>query len=654
MTHLLTRVARMRSSDDEGSALAIALVFLMIFGVYVGIVLDFSTTGQRSTVTVQDESVATYSADGALEGAINEVARTSNLGVDPGTASPPAASPCFTLPAGELGNPAPVTVQCQPRTGSGATVGGSADLPDQAVLALSTDPAEGVTLTNTADVTTEGSVLVNRRLTVPNRASVTSSGSIEAGTCAVTGSATPACTTGPVPGDPSWPAGTTYPAVVTSVPACSTPVVRLDPGTYLSRAALQRVLNCRNTVVWFSPGVYYFDFRDATRQLVAGNGDVVVGGTPSGWSPGTTAPGSVPTPSAANPDVSACDVSRQGVEFVFAGDSRLVTSSRSSVQLCSERTGSGAQHVVLRGLAASTAALPVTTPSAGAATRTAQSGTGTRWRRQARGAAVNGQVADVTVPANGSSRILRIGPFPADLVPAEATNLSVDITATEQLSGPGTVWIRVTDGGATVLPPQRLRTCPGSGCSDTSLQADTVTITDPTLSPTLVNRMYVEVQVRSGPGAATAAALDGITVDVNFSAPMLPTSGSGSTAPYVSGGGGSTALLTSSGSAANTVLALHGTVYAPLAAVDLRVTSVRYPVVDRGLVVRHLRVQSTSAAGYSGPMVSVPEPTRTPREVILVAEDGAGNRLARARVRFTDPGSPGGRATADVLEWSVD
>ncbi len=654
MTGLRARLGRVRSSGDEGSALAIALVFLMIFGVYVGIVLDFSTTGQRSTLTVQDESVTTYSADGAVEGAINEVARTSSLGVDPGTASPPAAGPCFTLPSGELGNTGPVTVQCQPRTGSGAIVGSSADLPDQAVLALSSDPAEGVALTNTADVTTTGSVYANQLLTVPNRAGLTSSGSIEAGTCAVTGSATPACTSGPVPGDPSWPAGSTYPAVVTSVPACSTPVVRLDPGTYLSRAALQRVLNCRNTVVWFSPGVYYFDFRDATRQLVAGNGDVVVGGTPAGWTPGTTPPGSVPTPSAANPDVSACDEGRQGVEFVFAGDSRLVTNARSSVQLCAERTGSGAQHIVLRGLAAPTAALAVATPSAGAATRTAQSGTGTRWRRQARGAAVNGQVADVTVPANGSSRILRIGPFPADLVPAEATSLSVDVTATEQLSGPGTVWTQITDGGATVLPPQRLRTCTGSGCSDTSLQADRVTITDPGLTPALVNRMYVEVQVRSGPGAATTAALDGITVQVDFSAPMLPTSGSGSAAPYVSGGGGATALLTSTGSAANTVLALHGTVYAPLAAVDLRVTSVRYEIVDRGLVVRHLRLGTTSSPGYTGAMVSVPEPARAPRDVILTAEDGSGTRLARARVRFTDPGSPGGRATAEVLEWSVD
>ncbi len=641
MTRLRKRVRRVRSNGDTGSALAIALVFLMVFGVYVGIVLEFSTTGQRSTLSVRDEGAATYAAGGALEGAINEVAGSSTVGVDPGTSSPPVSSPCFTLPAGELDNPAPITVECQPRENSGAVAGSPASQPGQALLALSGHPAEGVALTGSADVSTDGSVHANRLLDVPGGARLTSSTEIKAGTCSVAGTATPACVTGPVPGDPGWGGPTTYPEVVTSLPSCSGRVARLDPGTYLSRTNLQRVINCANTVVWFTPGVYYFDFRDGNRELVIGNGDVVVGGTPSGWVPGTTPSNALPVPTAANPDTSACDENSQGVDFVFGDDSRIDVRSRGSMQLCAERTGSTSQHVVLRGLATTSAPLPAAVPSAGAATRARQSGSGTRWSQVARGAVVDGRTARVVVPAAGSSRTVRIGPFPADLVPPEATGISVTVTATHSRTGSGTTRVRVTDGGGTALPWA-------------ALAPDDAVVTGPALTPTLVNAMYVEIAVTGGGAGTTTETLDGITVAVDFSAPMRPTSGTGSATPY--GAGAPTALLSSAGSAANTVLALHGTVYAPLGAVDLAMTNVPYEVIDRGIVARHLRLAMTSAPGYAGALVSVPALARSPRVVILVAQDAGGGRLARALVRFTDPSGPGpaGRAAAEVLEWSVD
>ena len=179
-----------------------------------------------------------------------------------------------------------------------------------------------------------------------------------------------------------------------------------------------------------------------------------------------------------------------------------------------------------------------------------------------------------------------------------------------------------------------------------------MTITDPALTPrwsTDVRRDPV-----TGGGAATAADLDGITVEVDFSAPMLPDLRIRLRDAVRRGA--PTALLSSAGSAANTVLALHGTVYAPLGAVDLAMTNVPYEVIDRGIVARHLRLAMTSAPGYAGALVSVPALARSPRVVILVAQDAGGGRLARALVRFTDPSGPGpaGRAAAEVLEWSVD
>ena len=100
MTTLAARLSAVRRSRDEGSALAIALVFLMIFGVYVGTVLQFASTGQRTAGTVRDEATDTYAGGGAIDGAINAIRGTTGTGVDPGTASPPAASPCFYLARG--------------------------------------------------------------------------------------------------------------------------------------------------------------------------------------------------------------------------------------------------------------------------------------------------------------------------------------------------------------------------------------------------------------------------------------------------------------------------------------------------------------------------------------------------------------------------
>lgn len=653
MTGVFARVDAVRSSGDRGSALAIALAFLMVFGVYVGAVLQFAAAGQRSTVLVQEEATSTYAGGGGIDAAINQVSGSLSTGVDPGTATPPAASTCFTLPAGELGNPTPITVSCQPRSGSGGYLGGLSSQPGQSVLAVSGHASEGVVLTAAARVKTTGSVYANRLLNVPTGATLTSApAEVKAGTCTVAGTSTPPCVTSTVPSAPSWPGPTAYPQVVTSTPACTSPVVALSPGTYLSRVDLQDVLDCGNTVVWFQPGVYYFDFRGGgSRELVVGNNDVVVGGTPSGWTPGVTPRGSVPFPTAASPGTSACDVSQQGVDMVFAGDSRINVASGGDLQLCAEQTGAGSQHVVLRGLSAQSAALPVTQPTAGTATDAQDTGSGTRWTNEDEGAAIDDDYATVDVPRNGSARPLRVGPFPDNLVPPEATNISVTVDVSNSLDGPGTMSVRINDDASTILAPVALRTCPPAGCADTAVRTDSVTINDPALTSTLVNDLYVDVMVSSGNGGATDTEVDGVTVSVDFSAPMRPTSGSGVSMPY--GGGTPTALLRSAGASPATVLSLHGTVYAPLAAVDLANTSVPYVVVDRGIVVRHLRLAMTNAAAYTGPLISVPALPQDPRTVVMTAVDAGGRTLARALVSFSNPAGTANGTSPRVLEWSI-
>jgi hypothetical protein len=138
---------------------------------------------------------------------------------------------------------------------------------------------------------------------------------------------------------------------------------------------------------------------------------------------------------------------------------------------------------------------------------------------------------------------------------------------------------------------------------------------------------------------------------------MRATSGTGVAAPYVTTQTTTTTpILRTAGAFPATVVALHGTVDAQAAAVDLGVTSVPYVVVDRGLAVRHLQSSMTLAAGYTGPLISVPALSRAPRRVLLEAKDPSSVVLARADVTFGN--AAGAAATTDgavptVNEWSV-
>jgi hypothetical protein len=646
------RLRAVQASGEAGSTLALALVFLMFFGVYVGTVLQFAATGQRTAVSVEAEAVSTYAGGGAIDGAINEIRTDLTAGVDPGGSGPPASTLCFNLPADALGNASDITVRCQPRTGSGSNTA-LASAPEHAVLALTDDPAEGVYVPPLSNVRVRGSIASDESLEVGFFSGLTSSGTISAASCTISAwsvvTPAPDCSAAGVP-DPAWSgAPTTYPSVVPTLPGCSTPLVTLSPGTYLSRQALQAVLDCANTVVWFQPGTYYFDFRDGGTHEIAVTNAVVVGGTPSGWTPGVTAAGSVPVPTAASPNRSACDTSAPGVDFVFGADSRLsVTTTNAKVELCAAETGTAQQHVVLRGLANQLGPYAVAQPTAGTATAAVNSGTGAQWSNPtSNGAAVGGGTTSVSVTRGNTSRALRVGPFTTGLVPPDATGISVTVEVRGRMSaGPGTQSVRLTNG-STTTPLTTLRTCPmPAGCTETALRTDSVTIpvADSPTADDFVNALSVDVLVSSANvaspnGGTTTAFVDGVTVRVNFTAPLRATAAA-------------TTLLRTSGSANNMTVAMHGTVYAPGAAVDLAFTNVPYVVIDRGLAVRHARLAMAPANGYAGPLISVPDPAQGPRRVLLTAQDASGRQLGRAYVTFSD-GSGSNGSNPQVTEWSV-
>jgi len=643
---------RLRASGDDGSALALALTFLMVFGLIIGVVLQFATTGQRITLSVRDEAMSTYAGGGALDGAINAIRGSLSTGT-----ATAGSTTCFTVSPNELANPTAVTVTCDPRADSGSALGGgSASQPNESVLALSSDTTEGISVAAASVLPTQGDVLANKRLTVPVGATLTSSGSVRAGTCSTAGTVNPNCTVAAAgtASDPAWPGpATASTPLAAALPACGT-VVTLSPGIYRSAAALQTVLNCGSAVVWFRPGTYFFDFRDAgTHELTVGTGDVVVGGAASGWTPGTTAATAVPYPTAAAPTTSACDVSAAGVDMVFGGDSRVNVVTGGRMQLCALVTGASNQHIVVRGLAS--AASVASTTTAAAATSASSNATGAwSWDTPASGAVVDGTTAHVKIPntGKGPSKLTLAG-LGAAIVPTDATAVSVSVTVTETVTGTGNTTLTLKPGAGATPPAQTLADCPGSRTCNAGgfVPGNTDTATFTGLTAAQVNGMSFDVTVNNPNTSAVDAWIDGITVAVAFTVPVPAVSGTAVAQPYVSGSTTTTALLKASGG--TTVLALHGTVYAPASVVDLGLTSVAWTVADRGVVLRHLSSSMTAAAGYSGPLISVPALGQAKRRVVLTATDADGAALARADVTFANAAGTRNGSIPTVLEWSI-
>jgi len=637
---------RLRASDDDGSALAIALTFLMVFGLLIGVVLQFATTGQRTTLTVRDEATSTYAGGGALDAAINKVRSTLTSGV-----APSGATSCFSLPAGLLGNPTAVGVTCQPRPTSGAPLSGSTDSqPGFAVTALSATAGEGVSVTS-GTTTLKGGAAVNGALTVASGATLDSTGyPVGAGTCPASGSGAvlDSCTPGTGVSDPAYPGPSTATAVQhTALQACGA-TMTLQPGIYRSASALQAVLNCNGATIVLSSGTYFFDFQDGgTHELVFDGGaprnSVIVGGARSG---------------------SSCLPGSPGVDLAFGGDSRLRVQS-GKVDLCAlvPQNDTTQQHIVLRGLAATTTVATTSTASGASASSVVP---GTPWTNPNNGAAINTPPVTTTTKIAGNGKpdaILRVALL-STVVPADAQNISATITVRESIDTgiAGTTTTAALRGPTgTTIATRALTTCssPATPCTGVLRDDTTTAITSLTVAQLNGTPTPATIDVRlSKPGGGNAdGVIDGVTLNLTYDLPIRPA------CTLVSPTGGCVAaslppgsLLTAIGAYGTTPLALHGTVYAPSSTVDLRLTSVTATVVDRGVVVRHLASSMTVAVGAPA-AISIPDIGRRPRHLLMVARDASGAELGRADVKFADAAGAGaGSGNGDiptVREWSV-
>ncbi|MFN2606539.1 MAG: hypothetical protein ABR511_01390 [Acidimicrobiales bacterium] len=322
----------------------IALAFLAVFSLFLATLLNFAQTGLKVGATVEGQRKVLYSADGAIQTEIRAL-QPSN-----GDCASPQSVSSVTL------NGQAVSISCtQGLTGTGGS-NTSLNTPGKAILTLSTNAGEtGINQSSNNNIKVHGGVFSNSNIAVQPSSSITvENGDVKARS---------GCTGGPIsvvtPGfgkdcafngtdptgsDPNYPPATSTLPPVQTVPACSSAVktIKLLPGTYSDSTALNNLSGgaCKGDLIWFSPGVYYFEFSTAapiwTVSGGQGSGGSVqfVGGTPKGWTytnpaarPAVTMPGSCATATDPAPN--------DGVQFIFGGISQMAF-SHGNMELCAQ------------------------------------------------------------------------------------------------------------------------------------------------------------------------------------------------------------------------------------------------------------------------------------------------------------------------------
>ena len=136
-----------RAAGEQGATLILALVFLATIGLMAIAILGFGDASMRATGAYREERGKNYSADGALDAAINRVRSDPTIGRDPALypgdkCNPDNDQAVIRLPA--TGTNAAMVVSCEVEAGSGS--GEPTDLgssPPYALLTLGDRRSDG-------------------------------------------------------------------------------------------------------------------------------------------------------------------------------------------------------------------------------------------------------------------------------------------------------------------------------------------------------------------------------------------------------------------------------------------------------------------------------------------------------------------------------
>ncbi len=631
--------------DEEGAALLMALVFLLLFAIAVPALLGFSFSSIRYATTVEDRGRVAYAGDGAVESAIANLRANATLGVEGG----PACDSTVNL------NGTPVLVRCAPKPGSGAVTtsgGGPAsplNTPSQAIFITGTDTSEiGLDKASNSNVRIGGNVLSRNTVIVQPASLLEVTGDVRASlgcdATRITATGTTHCAT-PVAAHPTWSPDLAAAPARRTAPACAPGIVARLPGRDDDAAALNALTNgaCPGRTIHFAPGAYYFEFTGATRE----------------WSmtdPNTTVVGGTLLPAGGDciPDAPA------GVQWVFGADSRIRIHN-GKLNLCAT-PHTDRQRIAIFGLSQSVGVVPSTTLPAATSTTAVTTG----WTnvpatagRNGSELAGDGRHVEIAVKGGETGRVTQtfsMAPLPAGSIVEQAIVRVVHQEAPlNRMADPTLTLAAGTSTTSFTIPASSSQWTTHDLDATAWFAADPSRLSGP--NPTLTYSVAGTHISQAG-----TARLDGIAIVVRYRvAGMNATSGC-----LLEKFGTGCSLITTLGNPSR--LIVRGTIYAPNATLDLLATNQSEQVADRGIVARAMRLSVTASAPVGYQMVSVPTSGGSPpvattadRNVTLTAcprdtstggcakrGDGSDDVLVSTDVRFPSAGGP-----AVVVRWLV-
>ncbi|MFL6238893.1 MAG: hypothetical protein ACJ735_05290 [Actinomycetes bacterium] len=645
----LDHVAKRMRRTEDGSALILALIIVVVVGLMMTAVLSFAGDSLTTTPKLRDLRNQTDYASGAVQGAVDSIRSSSVLG-STRTTCPTYFPGATTSDPGADGHSFAVSCRAQDTSG-----GGQPDQPNWAIQTLGTAAGEGVNdSSGNGLLTIDGGVYSNRQISVGGGAAnvmqIIGSAYAE-GSCTPLARITTTDVSGPrcnytdsthLGDDPNYVSAVGNAAALTELitsagadpaPTCPTAsVVRFAPGYYSETPATllaNLAPSCAGSAWWFKPGKYYFNYD--------GNWDVgtVIAGTPHGnWVTGTSSPAL---------DGTDCDAVQPGVQFIFGGATTVTVGHMHAFEICgpvaSQQFTGAPQHIVVFGLKSGSA------PSTQTATLTADQ-TPTSVNPHALTPAVAAQTIDglsaVAAIAANQTATLAYSSFNDVPTGAHVTGalLTVNATVPKRTAAQVVVTTASHPSGQTISVP--------SGCSAGCDLDISAALSAPYWRDlNSLTLRYVATGAGNLSGVATPS-VDGIALSTTYTAPALQQLQC------------TTACTFFDASVPDVTVYVHGTVYTPTAGWNLELQNKSDALFDRGVVVRTLTLNNNPSFKQTDSPFQLPNAGPFDRQVLFTATfDGVPK--TRACVLYTDhttlpdgsrgPAFPGYRVT--VQRWSA-
>lgn len=695
-------------NDDEGVALILALIFVLVMALTVTALLPYTSTGLSASTAVRDVRSIQNAADGAVDQAINSIRGSFLLGASPACTG---AGPFPVYSAPDFADPAPGTgvTKVQVEYCNDAT---STPPPDQPPYALQTLTG-GIDVDGNAPLVVAGGILASGKVSVKGtmqsvnvQGDLFATGDCEAKSllfvsgverCANTTPAykpPPALNADPDPSsDPlSSIVDPALPTVVDPLGACPIggavdSVVTFSPGLYTESPFPDPVActGAKHTVWWFTPGNYYFDFPDSTFTSVNGRypdtaaefsaqNITIVGGTPANWNPTTSVSSNVEDLFIKDPNHTkpACDEGSPGAVFAFGGPSSISVgtgaTSPNHAEICSGDVGT--QHLSFFGVRDGTSRTSIAASTLGVPAAASPVGS-TTYAPPDAVRAIDGTAAVATVTgavAGIHSATTTVGSF-SGLFPAVIPEGSIITSAQLRINH----WTEGTVGGATAADKVVPSIIYQSDGYTTPTKKD---LTHTQAQPPISAGDVVLLPLTTSPGTpgwrALKKSLSNLTVqftadgsalsDVNKKTPAEVAVSHldgiqlevGFIAPKVE----RTRCIPSGTAPCNLVtnkvddaLFPHGTVYAPRSVIEATVHGYSSTVFERGVIAAALIVHVSASAKQTLPPFQLPlgPKLRVVRFTAKVSTDGGTTWKDRlvALVQYDDfLNRPGGKTTA--------